>query len=181
MSKEPLSWQRSWWRLGLVALALLIVGSLVFGLSRGRRALKRNACERTLRCLWCAMYSYTSDFGGRYPPHLGALVEAGYMGTTRPLTCCAVHHSKEDFYRKGNIPEGDDWSDYAYVNWSNCFDKPGKVPPDYPLMYDRALSNHDGRGINVLRVDGTTLWDPGGTWLRDFAARHPEYDVPVPE
>ena len=180
MSKEPLSRQRSWRRLGLVVLGLLIVGALIFGLSRATRALKRNACERNLRCLGCVMESYISDFGG-FPPSLAPLVESGYMETTRPLTCCGVHHSREDFHRKGDIPEGDDWSDYTYINWSEHFDNPDEVPPDYPLMYDRALSNHDGGGINILRVDGITFWDPGGTWLRDFAARHPEYDIPVPK
>ena len=59
-------------------------------------------------------------------------------------------------------------------------------------MYDRRLSNHGGKGINVLLVDvvnayegirGPTFWfwDEDAKWLREFARGHPDVKIPLPE
>ncbi len=88
--------------------------------------------------------------------------------------CPATHRHESD------VPDGRDWGDYTYMWWSRYYGTPNEVPWDYPLLYDRALSNHGERGVNILRVGGDVLWDPDATWLRDFAASHPQYDIPVP-
>jgi len=176
MSKEPLSRQRSWRRLSLAALGLLIVGLLAFGLSRAIRISKRHVCQENLSAFEYAIRMYSIEENG-FPSNPIDLIPTHVpnIQSLRLLMCPAVHHQKKD------VSDGTDWGDYTYVNWSDYYEDPEKVPADYPLMYDRALSNHDGRGINIARVDGMTFWDPGGAWLRDFAARHPEYDIPVPE
>jgi hypothetical protein len=72
--------------------------------------------------------------------------------------------------------------DYAYVNWSaKLFAHVVDVPGEYPLVYDRTLSNHSGRGVFVLRVNGSVIWDPGAEWVRGFSGRHPEYHVLIPQ
>jgi hypothetical protein len=70
--------------------------------------------------------------------------------------------------------------DYTYINWSTIFAHVKEVPGDYPLAYDRTLANHVGRGVYVIKVDGTVIWDEGAYWIRRFSAQHPEYRVPVP-
>jgi hypothetical protein len=71
--------------------------------------------------------------------------------------------------------------DYAYVDWSRWFDDPEAVPAGFPMIYDRRLSNHGGRGVYILRSEGFVMWDPGGQWLSTFAAKHPEYKLTLPE
>lgn len=71
---------------------------------------------------------------------------------------------------------------YAYVDWSSkSFAHPAEVPGDYPLVYDRALTNHSGRGVFVLRVNGSVVWDPGAEWIRGFSHSHPEFRILSPE
>jgi hypothetical protein len=68
-----------------------------------------------------------------------------------------------------------------YINWSKYFDIPSKVPQDYPQLYDRALANHGGKGIYIACVNNGVFWDRGATWLRNFAASHPQYEIPIPK
>jgi len=71
---------------------------------------------------------------------------------------------------------------YAYVNWSaKSFAHVADVPGEYPLVYDRTLSNHSGRGVFVLRINGSVVWDPGAKWVRDFSGAHPEYHLLIPQ
>jgi hypothetical protein len=71
--------------------------------------------------------------------------------------------------------------DYVFLNWSRAFTHVKDVPGDYPLAYDRKLANHVGRGIFVLKVDGSVIWDSDAQWLHNFSIRHPEYRVLIPQ
>jgi len=82
--------------------------------------------------------------------------------------------------KPGLLSDADEWQDYIYIDWSRYYGAE-KVPDDYPLIYDRRLSNHDGKGINVVTVGGEVYWDPDAGKLCSFALRHPEYEVPLPE
>ena len=83
----------------------------------------------------------------------------------------------------GNTPGRDQdaqkWSDYIYVDWSKTVSNRSSAGPKYPLAFDRRLSNHRGRGINVVLIDGSVFWDQGGNWLSNFAKAHPEFNVPT--
>lgn len=48
-------------------------------------------------------------------------------------------------------------------------------------MYDRHLSNHNGKGINILMVDGTVKWDPKAEWLKKFISDHKDLNLPTPD
>jgi len=50
----------------------------------------------------------------------------------------------------------------------------------YPLVYDRHMANHWGLGINVLTTS-RIFWDFRARWLRDFAKKHPAYELPLPD
>jgi len=75
----------------------------------------------------------------------------------------------------------DDNKDYFFVDWSKQSEPLEKLPSKRPLMYDRRLSNHDGRGINILMADGSIEWDANAQWLKTFAAEHPDAKLPMPK
>jgi hypothetical protein len=93
---------------------------------------------------------------------------------TRPYLCPAVQ-TPADPNRAGSFG-------YRYVDWSaRQFAGIKDVPGEYPLVYDNALSNHVYRGVYVLKVDGSIMWDAGAEWIREFSSRHPEYHIVVPQ
>jgi hypothetical protein len=47
-------------------------------------------------------------------------------------------------------------------------------------VYDRTLANHEGRGVNVLTINGKVEWDAGAENLKKFASENPAFDMPVP-
>lgn len=81
---------------------------------------------------------------------------------------------------RARLGTGDN-GNYFFMDWSKLPDGPGTSPGKYPLMYDRRLSNHNGRGINILMVDGTIEWDANAEWLKKFAAEHPTANLPMSE
>ena len=81
---------------------------------------------------------------------------------------------------KVGLGTGDN-ENYFSMDWSKLPDGPGTSHHKYPLMYDRRMSNHDGRGINILMTDGSIEWDSNAEWLKEFAAEHPNAKLPIPE
>jgi hypothetical protein len=73
--------------------------------------------------------------------------------------------------------------DYVYINWSQILDttETDWRSGEYPLFYDRRMSNHKGRGINVVLTNGYVFWDSNAKWLKEFAAKHPTLEIPLPE
>jgi prepilin-type processing-associated H-X9-DG protein len=166
----------AWRRVVLSAsglLGLLIIVSLFYLVFR---VTDRDRCQSTLRAIASTLPAYCDDWN-RFPPNLYSLFQGRYARDARTLMCPAVSRNKVEL--RNRI----DWMDdtYTYINWSNYYKTPNVVPWDYPLLYDTFMSNHGQRGINVARVDGHVFWDPGATWLRQFAASHPKYDIPVPK
>ena len=90
--------------------------------------------------------------------------------------------------RIGSITNVDQWSDFLYVYWPEGKDK---TPGNLPLLYDRRMSNHGGKGINVFLVGaggalrpqpkGTWFWDEGARWLKEFVREHPQLKISMPE
>jgi hypothetical protein len=85
-----------------------------------------------------------------------------------------------------------EWMDYFYIPWPSVTG----AYTNYPLMYDRRLANHGGKGINILLVEqaahpayptslesfhGQFFWDEDAKWLRKFAREHPDLKIPMPE
>jgi hypothetical protein len=71
-------------------------------------------------------------------------------------------------------------SDYIYIPWTK-----GEAGQDWsgklPVIYDASFSNHGGRGINIKMSDDSVMFDEGGTWLKAFAASHPNVKIPMPQ
>jgi hypothetical protein len=119
-------------------------------------------CRNTLRSLSYAILDYRSEHSERFPPSLfKALENQGVSESAiRKLQRC---------------PAG---GDYIYINWPKFFT--GDIPKDYPLIFDAQNKQH-GKGINIVRVDGTVFFDANMAWLSEFLRSHPEVKIPVPK
>jgi hypothetical protein len=80
--------------------------------------------------------------------------------------------------KPGLMRDVDKWTDYILVDWPRIRGT-NNVEIGYPLIYCKDLRYHCG-GIFVLKVGGEIVWDVGGSWLRQFAQEHPEYDITLP-
>ncbi len=141
----------------------------------------RYECPMHLRDLWDITMALAKE-GDRFPEDLTSITNkvpiSQYNARWRlhPVLCPG---SQTSFDFEG--PTTDSFG-YVYVNWSSRqFAHVAEVPAEYPLIYDRALSNHLGRGIFVLKVNGSVIWDSGAEWIRGFTAKHPEYHIPLPQ
>lgn len=116
---------------------------------------------------------------GLFDRILWAKAEENFQLERSRCQASLIEHWKRDEGKVG-LGTGDS-VDYYFVNWSKSPDGPGTPSGKHPLMYDRRLSNHDGRGINILMADGTVEWDADAQRLRKFAVEHPNAKVPMPE
>ena len=166
-------------RVGLLLVAILVVFIALIPI---RQAL---ACRSQLRVLVSNLHMYRLQCGGHYPPDILVTANAFYMDASRKqipfsgnklawmnLSCPGVG-------REYSTAPTAKQSDYVYVNWEPFFGT-NDAPAQYPLFYDRSLSNHLRIGVNVITTT-SFFWDFRGHWLRDFAEKHPEYHLPMPE
>jgi len=168
-----------------IIAAIAVASLLLIGVGVGFRRhenekSRRFECFSVLRSTGCALAMYCQDNGGQLP------TDFSLMGTliSSPRLYVCPWNSKPP----GSWTNINEWMDYYYVRWPSTTG----VYAKYPLMYDRHLSNHGGKGINVLLVDVVNryggingpifwFWDPEAQWLRKFAQEHPETRVPLPE
>lgn len=155
--------------------------AFVTWICKARFDARRNRCRSLLRSIGCVIGLYAEDHGGAFPPDLSALLPA-YISTPGLLKCPGVGFDKTP-------PSGqrlEEWSDYLYVYWPQG----QSTPKDYPLLYDRRLSNHCD-AICVLLVGGAEsagpkfellppVWDDG-SWLQSFAREHSQYSIVLPD
>ncbi len=137
-------------------------------------------CSMRLSDLWMLARNATSVAGYNYPTNI-EFFSRGFRLTPskesvrlHPLLCPGSETTVKQ------VGKDITHADYVYVNWGTSFGAPTNVPGAYPLFFDRALSNHAGKGVYVIRVDGSVVWDPGATWIRSFAKAHPEYRIQLP-
>lgn len=162
---------------------LVLLGMLVVWLLHQRELARRYQCRAALRSTCLVLNLYRERHAGELPLSFSAL--SNY--TSPRLFVCAGSDK-----RAGSWTNTTDWMDYFYVRWPEVTE----IYTNYPLMYDRRLSNHGGEGINVLLVDGLVssmvagkpdtfhgqfFWDEDAQWLRRFAREHPSVQIPMPE
>jgi hypothetical protein len=163
-------------------LLLAVIGSA--WIRHQREMAVRSECLSVLRSTGSAIAMYRQDHAGNLPPDFSAM--SNYISSTTLYVC--PWHSKEP----GAWTNITDWMDYFYRPWPSVTG----ICTNYPLMYDRRLSNHHGSGVNILLVEQTVnpyypaaprsfhkqfFWDQGAVWLKKFATDHPELRIPMPE
>lgn len=149
------------------ALTALAALGLLSSCRKLSSLVKQQNCKQQLRSLWSAIALYRHDHANQWPPTPDSL-DKDMVG--RLLKCPGV---------KANSAASQ--SDYFYVDWSKLQLAPNAFSGKYPLMYDRHTSNHGGRGINVLMVDGSVEWDSNAERLKKFVAEHPDAKLPIPK
>jgi len=125
----------------------------------------RLKCQRQIRCVAYCILQYQSDHDEQLPKTMEEAV-SGEVG-------------KEMAQRLTQCPVGGATAKYIYVDWSRWFTN-GAVPIDYPLVYESKRNVH-GDGINVVLMDGSVSWDEGARWITEFAKKHPEYRLEIPQ
>ncbi|HRT10636.1 MAG TPA: hypothetical protein P5233_19820 [Candidatus Paceibacterota bacterium] len=158
-------------RLISVAIGLLAVGIAIASVRPFSRY-QRARCNETLKLLGNAIQTYQAEQQGRLPRQFSAL--SNELSNPAFLICPGSGHTP------GNFSNADSWADYTLVDWPALLET-NSVPTSYPIAYDRSLSNHGGRGVNVLTVDGFVRWDPNAERIKKFAAEHPNFKLSVPK
>jgi hypothetical protein len=166
------------------SILVLLLAAVVFvipAIHAARAHAQRISCENCLSAIGKTFIIYGMDNGvdnhnsSFFPPKIAALccTTGGSCYITQPK----VFLCKGSQSHVGSLTNVDAWMDYIYIPWSTGT----STPPDYPVMYDRRLSNHQGTGINILWVDTSVSWDKGAKELKEFAAKHPDLHIPLPE
>lgn len=140
-------------------IAFGFIVAIVIFLMLGGCPKARGKCQHQLRDIGCAIMLYRGDHDGAYPSDIASIENGMYL----PLLQCP---GAEKVIGNGKISE----SDYIYVNWLPHLPKTKVLPDDYPIVYDSRLSNHKDRGINILLVGGSVIWDENAKWLSAFVA-----------
>jgi hypothetical protein len=154
------------------------------GLPHERELAHREDCLSALRSTGWALVLYCQENDGKLPENFSLL--SNLVGRAS-LYVCPWNRQPP-----GSWTNIEDWMDYFYIPWpkltGGC--------TNYPLLYDRRLANHGGKGINILLVEqvvhsavptepqtfhGQFFWDEDAKWLRKFAHEHPDLKIPMPE
>lgn len=152
--------------LTLAVLVVAIAAAIPTLRERGRIM----RCQSNQHCFPCAFIMYAQDHNGAFPPNVQEL--RAYADCPSLLICpSSGNRAPADLRNVTN------WLDYIYVYWPAGTNMRG----EYPLLFDRRLSYHGGKGVNVTFVDGSTIWDEKANHLREFARKHPELGIPLPE
>lgn len=139
----------------------------------------RYECPMRLEDLW-VLVTGEYERRGQYPSNLEFIAEQFQVKRWNvrthiyPLLCPGT----DTKMRRNGTAES--WSDYIYVSPSVWSGNPAVDVDGFPMAYDQSTSNHGGRGVYVLTVEGRVFWDRGAEWLRRFAREHPEYKLRVP-
>jgi hypothetical protein len=164
--------------LALVLLLALIAFVMWFAQRRASFHLTR--CQSQLRSIGAVIALYAEYHEGQFPPHMSDLLSWNRM--SEEVFKCPPNSVD----RHGAGATLEESSDYLYVYWPDGMSTPG----EYPVLYDRRLSNHGGQGINVLLRAGVghpkgdflpVVWDQNASWLFSFARRNPGHGIPLPE
>lgn len=132
---------------------------------------RKEQCAEHLDRLWCVLQMYGDDNDGAYPPDPRSLTPL--VDNPEVFACPGSENSSASV-----ITSLTDWADYIIIHWPNGSHH---VPSNYPVMYDRRLSHHSGKGVNVLYGNGRVVWDPGAQNLRAFARKHSDVLIQLPE
>jgi hypothetical protein len=178
--------QRRSWLLCLVVVVLLLTCA-VFAINYHHKrmyevvAKYRYECPMHLLDLWSITVALAKE-KDRFPQDLASInVKIPLVSQSRirlrlsPVLCpgSEIPFDKNEFIT--NV------SDYVYINWSSTFGHVAEVPGEYPLAYDRRLANHLGKGVYVVKVNGSVVWDADAQWIRQFSTKNPELHIPIPQ
>ncbi len=158
----------------LVCLSLLVL--LAFWIKNARERAIQQDCLSNLHAIGFCVRLYLADKDGKYPRNLQQVVDADNSIARAPFLLVCHGTGK----LPGAVTNVAAWTDYTFIDWPAVLGT-NAVPTNYPVAFDRSLSNHAGHGVCVLTADGLVRWDSNAEWLRKFSAEHPEAKLPMPQ
>lgn len=154
--------------IAVVVAAAVVAEAAPFGLIVLRQRVTQSNCAQVQRAWWTLIEQYREAHHGLYPSNLGVLSSQFPAQVTAPLKCPGASKSSDPV--KG----------FVYLDWSTEPKGADWTSGQYPLLYDKQLSNHDGQGLNILMVNGSVFWDPNAKWLSTFASQHRSAKISLP-
>ena len=143
-------------------LSVLLTAASVPALMMARRHAMQNQCMSNLRQLGLAMYMYAQDNRGFVPPNLDALQKYFGGGAAGAAVCTCPEGAAH------GVPPASVGAvmKYSYVYVAPPDPRLWRIasPATTPAAFE-PLTNHRGRGANVL------FWDGHVEWLEGAAAR----------
>ena len=172
-----------------LACGIVLLGAFVFQIWIGFAG--ELQCRKKLTSIFVAtLKMYRNDHDQNYPDSLAILAEwfmnPIYDSEKKELSQDEeLQHKASLIFGKcpcskthmGPFSSIDRWGDYVYVAWTN---NGRDAHADYPLAYERSVSHHFRRGVNVILVDGTVFWDSNASFIRQFVEQHPSLGLCIP-
>jgi len=139
--------------LGAVNVILTVIVATAYGV-REYRASRQRLCANNLKQIGLAILYYTNENRGRYPPTFDHLVITNQLPPGSPVFACpnCAGGAKKPAW-VGTVVT----SNYILAPEPMPWLKWGMIPTDLVVAFE-PLSNHDGRGMNVLLGDGHVEW-----------------------
>ena len=127
------------------AVVGVLAGMLLPAVAAARERARRAACMSHLSQIGKSCMMYAMDNNEKFPPDLKSLGD--YVGNTPTMFVCPSSASVP-----GDFASVDEWSDYVLV--------PNRTeghPPNSVLAFEKPEC-HQGKGGNILTVDGAVRW-----------------------
>ena len=163
-------------------LYIAFIVALIFSFScRKKNQYEESLCPSHLRSLGAVLAMYSEVMNNALPPKISILPANEYV-----LPSFLGCPDKDLEAKPANYDEFDKWIGYYYVYYPDW----KKLPKDYPVLYDKRLSNHNSKGIFILNIEKIRqpktavpgpFWDEGAQWLKKFAKDHPDLNISMPE
>lgn len=157
-----------------VCLSLLVLGT--FWLRNVREKVKRQDCLSRLHAIGFCVRNYSDEHAGKFPQNLQQVVDVDDSLARAPFLLVCPGSGR----LPGAVTNVAAWTDYTFIDWPTVLGT-NAVPKNYPIAYDRSMSNHAGHAVCVLTADGLVRWDSNAEWLRKFSTEHPEAKLPTPQ
>ena len=165
--------------IGVVVILVACFCAAVAYLRDARERARDMSCKSRLASFGSALLMCALDSGGEFPSNI--VDTTPYCNNAKLFICPG---STTPTPASLDLRNATGWFDYVYIHWPEGTN----TAHDGPILYDRRLSHHRGKGINILRLSDLAkpkcdriLWDEGAQWLLKFAKEHPELDIQIPE
>lgn len=149
-----------------ILIASFAIIWLLAGCQKPSSSVQQQICKQQMHSLWAAIKLYRWENTNQWPTKLEQL-DMDLVGGI--LVCPGA--------KAGAIPGQ---IDYVYV-YPMLYHGSNVPSGKCPVLYDRRMSNHGNRGINIMMEDGTVEWDKNGEWLQKFAREHSGARLAIPE
>ena len=135
----------------VIVIIAILAALLIPGIARVRELARRSSCQSNLHQFDLALMSYTYPPQNFYPSSNLVQLAAGDASVAPGLFVCPGDISRPRAPDMGSVNE----------NYCSYYYRTGLSPAEtnqYPIVWDKNLSNHNGRGYCALSTDHSSSW-----------------------